>query len=232
MFPFSAKLCRSGFTLIEVVLALGVFFISILALIGLLSPMLKSVDEVEKIDEITSVVNTVNAFLQGSPDIASAGKTKFDVIYDTVKSEDYATIFVFRRYASDTGTDIELAIGFYGEDATFGGEDARISDDDFDNVAGPIFRVVLSASSVTPEESLLNNGARNDTTGVYQLGPTDSTAYPEGYLAMEARIYAENWSENFDPGKLPPHGSDAPDFSLAELLKFEPDFTFNTAIVR
>ena len=60
-----------GFTLIEVVLALGVFLVSVLALIGLLAPMLQSIDEIEKIDEITSVVNSVTAFAQSSPKIAT-----------------------------------------------------------------------------------------------------------------------------------------------------------------
>jgi len=61
---------RGGFSLIEVVLAIGIFLVTVLALVGLLGPTLQSVDEVEKTDEISSVVNTVNAFLQSSPNIA------------------------------------------------------------------------------------------------------------------------------------------------------------------
>lgn len=217
------KLARKGFTLIEVVLALGVFFISILSLIGLLAPMLKSVDEVEKIDEITSVVNTVNAYLQGSPEIADDDKTKFDTIYEAVASEYHATLFVFRQYTSDEGTDIRLEIGFLDETSD--------TIDSFNNIAGPIYRVVLSASSVTPDDSL-TEPTRNSATGVYQLASADPAVYPEGYLAMEARIYAEDWNEAFNPSNLPPHGPNAVSFNLQNLLSFEPDFTFNTAIVR
>ena len=67
--PASAR-SKYGFSLIEVVLAIGIFLVTVLALVGLLGPTLQSVDEVEKTDEIASVVNTVNAFLQSSPDIA------------------------------------------------------------------------------------------------------------------------------------------------------------------
>lgn len=214
-----------GFTLIEVILALGVFLVSVMALIGLLGPMLQSIDEVEKVDEMTSIVNTVNAFLQSSPDIANDDETKFETIYQAVASDNYATIFAFRRYTGDTDTDIELAIGFHDE------TNAQLDESAFDNIAGPIYRIVLSASGVTPADSLGNNGERN-ASGVFQLEASSPDSYPEGYLALEARIYAETWNENFDPGNLPPHGGDDTEFNLDNLLALEPDFTLNTAIVR
>ncbi len=73
---------KFGFSLIEVVLAIGIFLVTVLALVGLLGPTLQSVDEVEKTDEIASVVNTVNAFLQSSPDIAVGSQSKFETIYN------------------------------------------------------------------------------------------------------------------------------------------------------
>ena len=74
---------RAGFSLIEVVLAIGIFLVTVLALVGLLGPTLQSVDEVEKTDEVSSIVNTLNAFLQSSPEIAP-GASKFDAIYNAV----------------------------------------------------------------------------------------------------------------------------------------------------
>ena len=98
----------AGFSLIEVVLAIGIFLVTVLALVGLLGPTLQSVDEVEKTDEVSSIVNTINAFLQNSQDIAP-GASKFDAIYTAV-SQDYATILVFRAY--DANDVISLKIGF------------------------------------------------------------------------------------------------------------------------
>jgi len=222
---------RSGFTLIEVVLALGVFLISVLALIGLLSPMLQSVDEVEKIDEITSVVNTVNAFLQSSPKIAvrnngAVTQTKFDGIYRAIREgNNEATVFVFRYYDDDSRDSIRLEVGFSpNENAEddFVGTASIVDEDLFREAAGPIYRVVLTASSVTPvaPEQLRSTSRVN---GIYTLSE-DLANYPEGYLAMEARIFAED----------PPGPSAQFDFetNLAELAEREPDFTFNTAIVR
>lgn len=223
---------RRGFSLIEVVLAIGIFLVTVLALVGLLGPTLQSVDEVEKSDEVVSVVNTVNAFLQSSPDIAPGG-SKFNAIYRAVESDDYATIFVFRRFVGSS-TDVELAIGFLAE-ASVDPLAELDPDTDFDNVAGPLYRVVLSASSVTPESSL---DSTTRTNGVYSLklskpapdvgDPPNTPYYPEGYLAMEVRIYSEDWRPGYNPDQF----ADGTAVSLAELNQREPLFTYNTAVVR
>ena len=207
-----------GFSLIEVVLAIGIFLVTVLALVGMLGPTLQSVDEVEKTDEIASVVNTVNAFLQSSPDIvnSSSSVSKFDAIYNAVKSNDYATVLVFRSYEDSVSTDIELIVGFLGE------TDARLLASDFENTAGPIYRVVLSASSVTPE------GERNDRNadGIYTL-KNSLAAYPEGYFAMEVRIFALESDITDTRG-----GSVPADLDTGSLKDLEPLFTYNTAVVR
>jgi len=235
-----SKSSRPGFTLIEVVLALGVFFISILALIGLLAPMLQSVDEVEKIDEITSVVNSVNAFLQSSPRIpirdgdGEITQTTFDSVYQAVRSGNEASVFIFRYYegAGGSADSIRLAVGFSpneNDDGNFVSPNAVIDENLFEDAAGPIYRVVLSASSVTPvtPEPALRSG--NRVNGVYQL-QQDLADYPEGYLALEARIFAET-PPGPGSGSNPETAFDT-DTDLVELAEKEPDFTFNTAIVR
>ncbi|TVP77460.1 MAG: hypothetical protein EA353_10390 [Puniceicoccaceae bacterium] len=209
---------RHGFSMIEVVLAIGIFLITVLALVGLLGPTLKSVEDVERTDEVASVVNTVNAFLQSSPDIAPGG-SKFDAIFSAVQNGNFATLFVFREYVGDTN-DIRLAVGFReGE----GGEapiDIQAQITDFSDAAGPIYRVVLTPSSVLPEAYRSN--VRN-ANGVYEL-ETTLAAYEEGYFAMEVRIFAEA-----PPG---PGGAFTEVKSPADLSGTEPIFTYNTAIVR
>ena len=207
-----------GFSLIEVVLAIGIFLVTVLALVGMLGPTLQSVDEVEKTDEIASVVNTVNAFLQSSPDIvnSSSSVSKFDAIYNAVKSNDYATVLVFRSYEDSVSTDIELIVGFLGE------TNARLLASDFANTAGPIYRVVLSASSVTPEAELNDRNA----DGIYTL-KNSLAAYPEGYFAMEVRIFTlESDIADARGGSVPA------DLDAGSLKDLEPLFTYNTAVVR
>ena len=215
-----------GFSLIEVVLAIGIFLVTVLALVGLLGPSLQSVDEVEKTDEIASVVNTVNAFLQSSPDIAP-NASKFNVIYNAISTESEATtIFVYRYYDGQTDPDnetIALEVGFAPGEPVDGRaivNQPAANPANFADAAGSIYRVVLTASSVTPEG--LRSPNRN-AVGIYTL--TESVAnYPEGYLAMEVRIYSED-----PPG---PSGNFNTATNLTALKDIEPLFKYNTAIVR
>ena len=220
---FKNQLSARAFSLIEVVLAIGIFLVTVLALVGLLGPTLKSVDDVEQIDAVSSVVNTLNTFLQKSPSIAVNSNdpdeqlSKFDVIYGAVASGNYATVFVFNAYMDATSPDTELKVGFYDESV---GVDALVENADFSDAAGTIYRAVLSPSSVLPanERSPNRNG-----DGIYTLiNPLAS--YPEGYFAMEVRIFAEDPpgpSANFDAST-----------DLTALSNVEPIFTYNTAVVR
>lgn len=217
---------RDGFSLIEVVLAIGIFLVTVLALVGLLGPTLQSVDEVEKTDEIASVVNTVNAFLQNSPAIATETDSKFNTIFNAVANDGYATIFVFRSYKDSTSNEIILKVGFYAE--TVGNSEAEIVDADFSSgglvlSAGPIYRVVLSPSSVTPKDLLDGDPPTRNADQVYVLSDAQVDNYPEGYFAMEVRIYDEDAGPAFAP-KLTN--------GLTDLVGREPIFTYNTAVVR
>ena len=209
-----------GFSLIEVVLAIGIFLVTVLALVGLLGPTLQSVDEVEKTDEIASVVSTINTFLQSSPDIAVGGQSKFETIYKELNTDGFITAFVFRAY--DNNNDVSLVVGFdekfeVGEvdKARVLASDIRTDTDVF--AAGPVYRVFLTASSVTPEDY---RTATRDGNGVFYLN-SNFLDYPEGYLAMEVRIFAEDPSPTFKYNKL-----------LQDVADVRPLFTYNTAIVR
>jgi len=210
----TAYLSKAAFTLIEVVLALGIFLVTVLALVGLLGPTLKSVSNVEDSDEVISVVNTLNAFLQNSTEIANANQSKFETIYNAIETsaDGYATVFVFKEYQGSTEI-VGVQVGF--ETPVTG---ATVTD--FSNAAGQIYRVVLSASSVTP--AALRSAER--ANGVFTL--TSSYAnYPEGYFAMEARIFAREQDMQAVNGVMPA-------VTLGALNDEEPLFTYNTAIVR
>lgn len=205
---------RKGFSLIEVVLAIGIFLVTVLALVGLLGPTLQSVDEVEKTDEVSSIVNTINAFLQNSQDIAP-GASKFDAIYNAV-SQGEATLLVFRAY--DDKDVISLQIGFVGETA------ATVASNDVYSgsivkAAGTVYRAVLTPSSVNPVDERADAGVNSYPR--YKMNQTDPSSYPEGSFAMEVRIFAEEPSLNFNAAS-----------NLTDLQDIEPIFTYNTAIVR
>lgn len=215
---------RRGFSLIEVVLAIGIFMVTVLALVGLLGPTLKSVDEVQQTDAIASVVNSLNAFLQQSPEIAP-NASKFDAIFNAVANNGHATIFVFQAYLNTESTDTELKIGFHDESV---GDNAAIVSADFEEgstpmVAGPIYRVVLTPSSVLPAQ--YRSAERAASTKVYSLTVTnpDPPGYPEGYFAMEVRIFAEEYRQDY---------TNSLSSDLVALSDAEPIFTYNAAVVR
>jgi len=202
--------------LIEVVLAIGIFLVTVLALVGLLGPTLRSIDEVEKTDEVASIVNTINAFLQNSYDIAP-GASKFDAIYNAV-SQDHATLLVFRAYGANDL--ISLKIGFVAETSAA----AQVSVADIYSgsnmlAAGTIYRAVLTPSSVNPTAEMTDAGVGNFPR--YKMNASTPAAYPEGSFAMEVRIFAEDPSLNFNVVS-----------NLNTLSTEEPIFTYNTAIVR
>ena len=217
---FASVRSEFGFSLIEVVLAIGIFMVTVLALVGLLGPTLQSVEGVEKTDEIASVVSTINTFLQSSPDIAVGGQSKFETIYKELNTDGFITAFVFRAY--DSNNDVSLVVGF-GEEFEVGEEDkARVLATNIRTnteviAAGPVYRILLTASSVTPENH--RTGSR-DGNGVFYLN-SNFFDYPEGYLAMEVRIFAEDPGPNFNYNKR-----------LQDFADIEPLFTYNTAIVR
>lgn len=207
---------RKGFSLVEVVLAIGIFLVTILALVGLLGPTLKTVDEVEKTDEVSSVVSSINSFLHNSPNIAPGG-SRFNAIYDAV-AQDHATLLIFRAYGANDL--VSLKIGFVGETD----QSAQISEDDVSDgtsmfAAGPVYRAILTPSSANPEDTRTDNG--EDEFPRYTMDESNPDDYEEGYFAIEVRIFAEEPSLTFDDS-----------IALDELILEDPIFTYNTAIIR
>lgn len=216
----------AGFSLIEVVLAIGIFLVTVLALVGLLGPTLQSVDEVEKSDEVVSVVSTVNSFLQSSDAINPNG-SKFNTIYEAVRSDDFATLLVFRQFTDDNDpTQVDLVVGFLDSESTGSqtlGTQATVTSTQIADAAGPIYRVVLSASSVLPAptgDPQKYRSANRNPDGIYEMQAVLAD-YEEGYFAMEVRIFAEDPGPSFEPTT-----------NLSELADADPIFTYNTAIVR
>ena len=223
---------RKAFSLIEVVLAMGIFLITVLTLVGLMGPALKSVSTVKTTDEVVSVVDSVNAFLNSSPFIpkpAAGGNpkgTKFDAIYGAVQNDGHATIFVYRWYDAANQI-VRQEIGFENNqggsvhsqsvvNANNRGDGVPVAS--FDDATSLIYRVVLTASSAMLVDDLVNEG----TEGAYPRYTLSNTvsSYSGNYLALEVRIFAE------DPT------ADPPSTNTADLADEVPVLVYDTAILR
>ncbi|MGC6455389.1 MAG: type IV pilus modification PilV family protein [Coraliomargaritaceae bacterium] len=216
---------RSGFSLIEVVLALGIFLVSVLALIGLLGPSLKSIEEVETTDEIASLVNTLNAFLHSSSDIST--DSNFNSIFNAVADDGFATVFIYRYYEETTDVDappvVNLEIGFDASESGNVEATGLVDEERFRDAAGPIYRIVLTPSSVIPAEHTSDNGEGSYPR--YSLSKS-LAAYPEGYFAMEARIF------RLEADQAVIQGGAMTVVVAADLAENDPIFTYNLAVVR
>ncbi len=216
-------------------MALGIFLVSVLALIGLLGPSLKSIEEVETTDEIASLVNTLNAFLHSSSDIATG--SNFNAIFGAVADNGYASVLIYRYYEADAGADptappvINLEIGFESDEGgsieargvvNFQDPDAGRTAD-FENAAGSIYRIILTPSSVIPTDHITDNGVSSYPR--YTLSKS-LAAYPEGYFAMEARIF------RLDADQSAIQGGRMPTVDIADLADESSIFTYNLAVVR
>ena len=216
----------AAFSLIEVILALGVFLVTVLALVGLIGPTLNSVNEVESTDQVASVVSTVNSFLQDSNSIANAGQSTFETIYSGIKVNDSLTVFVFQAYLNANSDTQALLVGFAPGSPV--NSASVLSTSDFDLAAGAIYRVVLTASSVLPESE--RSPTRSQSTQIYTL-KNDYSSYFEGYFAYEVRIFEQQPGPNFAPDLLEPYEQGLA-ANLESLAKLEPIFEYNGAIVR
>ena len=222
-----------AFTLIEVVLAMGIFLITVLALVGLLGPAFKSVSTVERTDEVASVVDSVNAFLNGSPYVKpnNPNVSRFDAIYSAIQNDGHAVLFVYRWY-DDANDRIRQEIGFENNQNGSVNSKSVVNANNrgngapppasFDKATSSIYRVVLTASSAMLSDGSVTEGSIG-TYPRYTLNQAIG-AYDGNYLALETRIFAE------DPDSFNPI-TDIPT-SMLTLRDEIPIFTYDTAILR
>ena len=140
-----------GFSFVETILSISIFLVTILVLIAILEPVLLSLDEVEESDEISSVVESLNSFLQSNSSL-SIDSSNFDLIYETVKSGGYATIYIYRSFISENSSNVQLSIGFSRREKTTSvqmNRNARIYN--FKDAAGPIYRAILTVAPHMPD---------------------------------------------------------------------------------
>jgi len=65
--PTSSDFCRKGFTLVEVVVAVGIFALAIVGVIGLLVPTSKNISDVADSDAASRVITAIQSELQKTP---------------------------------------------------------------------------------------------------------------------------------------------------------------------
>ena len=173
---------KSGLTLIEVTLAIGMFTFAMAILLGLLAPMLTDLSAVLETDETQAIVNKVELYLETYDSDGSYADSTFEDVYTDVAGTGYLIAYVYRTIGGLTlvtgnTNDIDIAMN-----------DA-IPDNDPD---GRVFMAVLYPSSINPPSTITGPQALPGTlSGIegYTLAQTYAD-FEEGYLAFNVEVYA------------------------------------------
>lgn len=151
-----------GFSLVEVTLALGIFALAMVSLIGLLVPTLDQAREVRLTHATNEVIGEVGEALRNLDLDNDPNTTAFEEVFVRV-AEGPEIFYVFNRM------DATVAVT----------PDSEAVDD----VEGFLFAARVSISGTNPQEHTVDSG------GFLQLNTNHPDQYEEGYLAVEVALY-------------------------------------------
>lgn len=195
---------RKGFTLVEVILAVGVIAMAIMALVGLLGTTFQQVQDVVQTNQAIGVVTKVNAALDnprmvGGEKIPNAETTTaFDAIYDLVKTAQGANPVVLYYF------DKEVDFDNLGKETTIPVV-YRAPSNNFTQTlfaqqsgSGAVFRVEIRIANLLNDQRIYvdpNTYEPTDTTYAGGALP-DIGSYALAYLPLELRIFPHDFSDN------------------------------------
>ncbi len=209
---------KKGFSLIETIFSIGILLMTVMVLVAMLGPILSSLDDAKELDEIPSIVESLNSFLQADSSLAVNGSS-FDLIYEAVKSRGYATVYIFRSYASNDSKNIELSIGFSPKETT---SNVRIDKSakvyNFRNSAGPIYRAIITNGPQMPKQYYRDRGKKAKPR--YYL-TANSNNFKNNYLPLQISIYVNAHGPAFKEN-----------INLKEILQNDPIFSYSSVINR
>lgn len=232
------RTATTAFSLIEVVLAVGILSFAVLIVAGMLSPTLQSVDDLLSKDKTAKLVSTVNAFLQNN---ATLPADSFLNVYELVEINQSSTneapptngerLFAYAYRADPSGTPRadDTLPPFTGTNATLGTDyiiahAVRPTNDTlFPNGSTSITHSTFLNADLTAIEGDLFFIRIDAYTNLIPtnipipLDP-DPTNYTEAVLPLQISFF-----------KLPSTSTNSANLSSTNI---QTNFTYNTAIVR
>lgn len=212
------KKSSSGFSLIETVFSISIFLVIIIVLLAMIGPVISSLDKVKESDEISSIVESLNSFLQAKTSLAVNG-SNFDLIYETVKSRGYATIYIYRSFVSNNSSNVQLMVGFSRKETTSSirmQRNAKIYD--FKGAAGPIYRAILTNAPQMPKQYYRDRG-RSAMPRYYLT--RNRKEFKNNYLPLEVSLFLNDQDPEFIDS-----------VKLKDILKKKPVVNYFTVINR
>ncbi|MDR1818332.1 MAG: hypothetical protein LBR07_09255 [Puniceicoccales bacterium] len=190
-----------GFTLVEVILAVGILAIAILTLAGLVGSVFQQVESVVRTNRALAAVNAINTALE-TPELIAGTKlpkvddpntAKFDVVYtllrDAVGTKRVNLFFFSRRLPDAAGT------GYTFVDCVYNTNGETLTKSRYDEMKGygPVFRVEMGIARMLENQriELDQTTARPKDTKYKVDEPLPGTAgeYALAFLPLYLEIF-------------------------------------------
>lgn len=168
-----------GFSLVEVVLAIGIFALAVVALLGLLGPTLESVQAVRDQNKATAIISKVNTFLQTyEPSLDGIDESRFNYFYEELVDDDEIVLLAWFDEERPEGHYINFVDDPQRMNDTFTELEKGVSD-------GVVFKIVLEPSRFYERYPDYSSGQGQP---INLPGSVDD--YPEGFLAFSVSVYS------------------------------------------
>ena len=217
---------RGGFSLIEVILAMGVFTLAIVALIGLLAPTLSSVNDIVQSNRAISAVGKINGYFENYRPRAN-NETAFDEIYDWVNDGGgTSNLYIFTWSNPDDASDQRMVVT---DSMTNTSYDNRIQNLLSDSV-GPILVASVKPATFNAFDTIDGGSISSQPPG--SPLPSNPDSYYEGYLAMQVDIYRYLPYQAIDAGTVTGFDTKKPTADILEEEYGPSVLTFHVAVNR
>lgn len=208
--PDSLRQRRTGFSLVEVVLALGVVAAAVLVLVGILGSTFTSAREVALQHRAINAVSLLSGALQNAAGVKGAslaadGTPAFDRIYRLLQpksdGKQFVDFFVYQKTQEKTPA---VPVVFYSSSGTFTMTESMTAEHDGID-RSTVFRLRVRISPLLKDKLYeLDPSTYEAKPAVkWSVGtklPDSADKYALAYLPLSVEIYPHDFTDGTDPG--------------------------------
>jgi Tfp pilus assembly protein PilV len=203
---------QKGFSLVEVILAVGMLAVAILVLVGLVGAAFTQLESIIQTNRALAVVSAVNASLDAPelvggariPNATNTNTPKFKAVYDFVKTAvDGQKVILYHfntEINNSAGGKSIIAVVYRSASGTF-----TKAEYDEQNGVGPVFRVEMSISKLLENNRIeFDESTAAPTDAIYTGGPIPSNVnfYALAFIPLYLEIYAHDFGGSADQAAL------------------------------
>ena len=177
-----SKKAKGGFTLIEVMVAVGIIAVSLTALIGLLAAILDNTKQIENQTAAISISSALESLIK---------QKSFNEVYEKMsRMEEPYVVYFWNQFQNPDDVDNSSMVLMSSEHpGKTPGQPPSI--DDLKNSEGDIFRVVITPYQAGLDGEYLNGAIESEAYTAGSPLPLDPSDYIMFFLPLNLKIYAD-----------------------------------------